>query len=42
MSLSEKWSKALNDLDMDSLNEIYHDDYEFILHLAGELSIKIM
>ena len=35
MSLLEKWGKALEHLDMDSLNEIYHDDYEFILHSAG-------
>ena len=35
MSLLEKWGKALDNLDMDSLNEIYHDDYEFILHSAG-------
>ena len=27
MSLLEKWGKALDDLDMESLNEIYHDDY---------------
>ena len=35
MSLLEKWGKALDDLDIDSLNEIYHDDYEFTLHSAG-------
>ena len=35
MSLLEKQGKALDDLDMDSLNEIYHDDYEFTLHSAG-------
>ena len=35
MSLLTKWGKALDDLDMDSLSEIYHDDYEFTLHSAG-------
>ena len=35
MSLLEKWGKALDNLDMNSLNEIYHDDYEFRLHSAG-------
>ena len=35
MSLLEKWGKALDDLDMDTLDEIYHDDYEFTLHSAG-------
>jgi len=34
MSLLEKWGKALDNLDMDLLNEIYHDDYEFTLHSA--------
>ena len=42
MSLLEKWGKALDNLDMDSLNEIYHDDYEFILHSAGRTLIKKM
>ena len=32
MSLLEKWGKGLNDLDMDLLNKLYHDDYEFTLH----------
>ena len=36
MSLLEKWGEALDSLDMDSLNEIYHDDYEFTLHSAGK------
>ena len=35
MSLLEKWGKALDDIDLTALNEIYHDDYEFILHSAG-------
>ena len=34
MSLLEKWGKGLNELDMDLLNELYHDDYEFTLHSA--------
>ena len=36
MSLLEQWGKGLNDLDMDLLNELYHDDYEFTLHSAGK------
>ena len=40
MSLLEEWGKALDELDMDSLNEIYHDDYEFTLHSAGKILYK--
>ena len=40
MSLLKKWGKGLNDLDMDLLNELYHDDYEFILHSAGKILNK--
>ena len=40
MSLLEKWGKGLNDLDMDLLNELYHDDYEFTLHSAGKILNK--
>ena len=42
MSLLENWGKALDSLDMDSLNEIYHDDYEFNYIQLGELLIKKM
>ena len=40
MSLLEKWGKALDNLDMNSLDEIYHDDYEFTLHSAGKILSK--
>ena len=40
MSLLEKWGKALDDIDMTALNEIYHDDYEFTLHSAGKILFK--
>ena len=40
MSLLEKWGEALDSLDMDLLNEIYHDDYEFTLHSAGKILSK--
>ena len=40
MSLLEKWGKALDDLDMDFLKKIYHDDYEFTLHSAGRTLSK--
>ena len=40
MSLLKKWGKGLNDLDMDLLNELYHDDYEFTLHSAGKILNK--
>ena len=40
MSLLEKWGKALDDIDMTALNEIYHDDYEFTLHSAGKILYK--
>ena len=40
MSLLEKWGKALDDMDIDALSEIYHDDYEFTLHSAGKILNK--
>ena len=40
MSLLEKWGRALDDIDMTALNEIYHDDYEFTLHSAGKILYK--
>ena len=40
MSLLEKWGKALDNTDMTTLNEIYHDDYEFTLHSAGKILFK--
>ena len=40
MSLLEKWGKALDEIDMDVLSEIYHDDYQFTLHSAGKILYK--
>jgi len=40
MSLLEKWGKALDNMDIDALSEIYHDDYEFTLHSAGKILYK--
>ena len=40
MSLLEKWGKALDEIDLTALNEIYHDDYEFTLHSAGKILYK--
>ena len=40
MSLLKKWSKALDEIDMDALSEIYHDDYQFTLHSAGKILYK--
>ena len=40
MSLLEKWGKALDDIDITALDEIYHDDYEFTLHSAGKILYK--
>ena len=36
MSLLDKWGKGLKNLDMDLLDGLYHDDYEFTLHSAGK------
>lgn len=40
MSLLEKLGKALDEIDLTALNEIYHDDYEFTLHSAGKILYK--
>ena len=40
MSLLEKWGKALDEIDIDALSEIYHDDYQFTLHSAGKILNK--
>ena len=33
MSLLEKWGKALDNLDMDLLNEIYHDSHTSLMFI---------
>tara|TARA_B100001996_G_scaffold369827_1_gene343641 strand:- start:865 stop:1188 length:324 start_codon:yes stop_codon:yes gene_type:complete len=40
MSLLEKWSSAINDLDEAAMNECLHDDYKFTLHSAGKVLSK--
>ena len=40
MSLLEEWGRALDEIDMDALSEIYHDDYQFTLHSAGKILYK--
>ena len=40
MSLLEEWGRALDEIDMDALSEIYHDDYQFTLHSAGKILNK--
>ena len=40
MSLLEEWGKALDEIDLDALSEIYHDDYQFTLHSAGKILYK--
>ena len=29
MSILEKWSKAIDERDIDGMSELIHDDYEF-------------
>ena len=36
MSILEKWGKALDSRNEDSLNDCIHDDYKFTLHSAGK------
>ena len=40
MSLLEKWAKAVDDRDINAMDEIMHDDYEFTLHSAGKILYK--
>ena len=37
MSILEKWSKAIDDRDLEAMDELLHDDYEFMLHSAGKV-----
>ena len=40
MSILEKWGKALDSRNEDSMNECIHDDYKFTLHSAGKILSK--
>ena len=40
MSILQKWSKAIDDRDLDLMNDLLHDDYEFTLHSAGKILSK--
>ncbi len=40
MSLLEKWAKAIELRDEDTMNECLHDDYKFTLHSAGKILSK--
>ena len=40
MSLLEKWAKAVDNRDINAMDEIMHDDYEFTLHSAGKILYK--
>ena len=40
MSILEKWGKALDSRNEDSLNDCIHDDYKFTLHSAGKILSK--
>ena len=40
MSILEKWGKALDSRNEDSMNECIHDDYKFTLHSAGKVISK--
>ena len=40
MSILQKWSKAIDDRDLEMMNDLLHDDYEFTLHSAGKILSK--
>ena len=40
MSILEKWGKALDSRNEDSMNDCIHDDYKFTLHSAGKILSK--
>ena len=40
MSILEKWTKAIDDRDLEAMDELLHDDYEFMLHSAGKVLSK--
>ena len=37
MSILEKWSKAIDERDIDGMSKLIHDNYEFTLHSAGKI-----
>ena len=40
MSILEKWARAVDDRDINTMSELMHDDYEFTLHSAGKILNK--
>ena len=40
MSILEKWSKAIDERDIDGMSKLIHEDYEFTLHSAGKILSK--
>ncbi len=40
MSILEKWGKALDSRNEDSMDDCIHDDYKFTLHSAGKILSK--
>ena len=40
MSILEKWGKAIELRDEDSMNDCLHNDYKFTLHSAGKILSK--
>ncbi|MEC7981297.1 MAG: nuclear transport factor 2 family protein [Candidatus Neomarinimicrobiota bacterium] len=40
MSILKKWSQAIDDRDVDAMEDLLHDDFEFTLHSAGKILSK--
>ena len=40
MSILKKWSQAVDDRDVDAMEDLLHDDFEFTLHSAGKILSK--
>jgi|TARA_B110000263_G_scaffold57203_1_gene48816 hypothetical protein len=40
MSILEKWGKAIESRDEESMNDCLHNDYKFTLHSAGKILSK--
>ena len=41
MSILKKWSQAVDDRDVDAMEDLLHDDFEFTLHSAGKILTKM-
>ena len=40
MSILEKYNKAMDNKDEAAMNEILHDDYNFVMHKSGNVLKK--